>query len=150
MNAFKTMQEQGLLGRESKKSYLDPQNGELWALVTDEGYTQHPVVWEKLDCVSGDTQLVTSNWTLFTGSPSDYASISDELESETSRPSSSMDELLAKQLQEAENRKTVRMSQGSGSKSPLNASQRKKDERAPPPQAEAHQSSNSNDDCMIL
>eukprot|EP00250_Pteridium_aquilinum_P028066 c36533_g1_i1 orf=422-2437(+) len=41
-------------------------NGELYLLVTDQGYLNQPdIVWEKLDEVHGDTVLVTGNFTPF-------------------------------------------------------------------------------------
>lgn len=86
----------------------------LWILITDQGYAKQAAVWEKLDSVHGDSFFVTSEFTPYTGSAVDYAMLPDashlamqqQLTSNSFEdPATSMDEQLARQLQEAEHRR---------------------------------------------
>eukprot|EP01132_Coremiostelium_polycephalum_P004262 gene4262-5332_t len=40
-------------------------NSELYLLITDEGYINEPVIWEKLSQIDGDTDLVQSDFTKY-------------------------------------------------------------------------------------
>jgi hypothetical protein len=86
----------------------------LWVLITDQGYTKQVAVWEKLDSVHGDSFFVTSEFQPYTGTADDYVALPDveNLVMEQSVPNyqdsaTSLDEQLARQLQEAENRRAA-------------------------------------------
>lgn len=86
----------------------------LWMLVTDQGYTrQQGIVWEKLDSTHGDSVFATSSFDEWRGESS-YAALPDldalkiqqdsSLYGYGSEDSTNLDEQLARQLQEKEDR----------------------------------------------
>jgi hypothetical protein len=100
----------------------------LWSLVTDQGYTkQVGIVWEKLDSTTGDTVFATSSFDVFKGTEQDLASLPDMdaiklqqqqqehgdlygygVGDENDASQTNLDEELARQLQESENRKAAK------------------------------------------
>lgn len=152
----------------------------LWMLVTDQGYTrQQGIVWEKLDSTDGDSVFATSSFDEWRGEGTDFAALPD-LESLKiqqdpalygyTQSANDLDEQLARQLQEKEDRKAAKaaMSQSQNPNSqprqpntaarPLNqsasagrAGAKRPHGNGPPARPGAvHQGKEESDDCVIL
>ena len=74
-------------------------NGELYLLLTDQGYEkQHTVAWEKLNEINGDTEIVSPEF----DNPKVYTNIREDLV-----VVNSSDRQLALQLQQEENERAA-------------------------------------------
>jgi hypothetical protein len=73
-------------------------NGELFVLVTDQGYAYEPIVWERLCQIDGDSTFLCSDFTT-------YQATSPALSPDGLTLSPSQDLALAMRLQDEENQK---------------------------------------------
>lgn len=129
--------------RNNHFSVLHKHNGSLFLLVTDVGYQDTPVVWEKLDQIDGDTILATHTFKIYQKSEEQHliqsVAVSEAQPEITPEKLQEEDDfLLAQRLQEREMRRESALahSRGGDGMSPARARKPAKN-REPPPQAKA-------------
>jgi hypothetical protein len=93
---------------------LYKRNGELYILVTDQGYANAPLVWEKLCQIDGDSLFLRADFTTY--QPTSPELVRDTIQSITNedRPHHDVDSdlALALQLQDEENQKQAPKANG--------------------------------------
>eukprot|EP00026_Physarum_polycephalum_P008431 Phypoly_transcript_08517.p1 GENE.Phypoly_transcript_08517~~Phypoly_transcript_08517.p1 ORF type:complete len:401 (+),score=48.01 Phypoly_transcript_08517:245-1447(+) len=90
-----------VLFRNNHFNTLYKHNGELFVLVTDQGYALEPIVWEKLCQIDGDSTFLCSDFTTYSASP---VTIQDGI-AESVHEVEDRDLALALQLQDEENKR---------------------------------------------